>query len=829
MKLSFLFKHAWRQLSRMRTYTFINAVGLIVSLTGAIIIARYVHQELTVDHYIPHLNRTFMLTNVQDDGTSHTEGVNHNHQENWEDPMADPAVECFTRFTGIYNGMGVTCDGHIYQAKAIAVDSMFLTMLPRKVLAGTTEMKAPTDAVIAKDFAERLWQGEHPIGKTLEHDGLTLTIVGMVDKAPVKCNFDYDLLVREDLKQFGYTGWSLIRLKEGEDWQEYNKRRTPFVESYEGQNYTYLWNFQLFPLADTYFDSPVKDYGMTGQFLLEGNWQSVCYLIAGAVMLLFVGLFNFFNIFVVVQSQRRRSMGVRRVFGASIGTLFGQIYVENVIVATIAVALSWCVIAMVSPAMSRFYSLSQIASPLFDITLSLAIILLFPLTISIYAVASMYSTRREEDIRNLSVGGNRQWSRHVSLLLQYVITFFLIVVSAYSICQLRYMLDADMGYKTENIVWFDLLPESRNPNIGGMTHEEYARLMKKQEEMASKADEALRRIKESPLFVQACYHHNESPSLTSGRCTVEDYGQKAKVAGGNGAFKPIAGISIDMDNIEMYGLKLLEGEKPQPERDDYTNYRIYMSKSAMEMLGAHYGNGDMIQFEDRLWFGYNQNGEYTNDNPPFTIVGVYDDIKLTHLGMKDIPFYIATGDQNMFDHYTYFLAEYKPGMRKEALAFLRSIFNELNDNGGDMPYKLIEDEIAKVYEDDSRTTLIYTTFALLSIFISCLGLLGISLYDIQHRRREIALRRVHGAMLTDVLRLMMKRYVIALIIATAVGTPLAIYALHFYIEGYAHHVVLTPWYFIAAFLIMLLLTFVTIYWQVRKAMKEDPADVLKSE
>jgi len=829
MNIIFLFKHAWRQLSRMRTYTFINIVGLIVSLTGAIIIARYVHQELTVDHYIPHLNRTFMLTNVQDEGTSHTEAVNHNHIENWEDPMTDPAVECFTRFTCIYNGMGVTCDGHIYQAKAIAVDSMFLKMLPRDVLAGTTEMKAVTDAVIAKDFAERLWPGEHPLGKTLEHDGLMLKIVGMVDKAPVKCNFDYDLLVREDLKMFGYTGWCLIRLKEGEDWQEYNKRRTPFVESYEGMDYTYQWNFQLFPLTDAYFDSPVKDHGMAGQFLLAGNRQSVSYLMAGAMMLLFVGLFNFFNIFVVVQSQRRRSMGVRRVFGASIGTLFEQIYVENVIVATIAVTLSWSIIALVSPAMSRFYSLSQIAAPLFDITLSLGIVLLFPLAISIYAVAGMYSTRREEDIRNLNVGGTHQWSRQVSLWLQYVITFFLIVVSAYSICQLRYMLDADMGYKTENIVWFDLLPESRNPTIGAMTSEAFDKLMKKQEEMAAKAEEAMRRIKESPLFVGACYHHHESPSLTSGRSMVEDYGQKAKVAGGNGAFKSIAGISLNMDDIEMYGLKLLEGEKPQPERDEYTNYRIYMSKSAMEMLGAHYGKGDMIQFEDRLWHGYDREGNYTNDNPPFTIVGVYDDIKLTHLGMKDIPFYITTRQQERFNHYTYFLAEYKPGMRKEALAFLRSIFDELNDNGGDMPYKLIEDDIAKVYEDDSRTTLIYTTFALLSILISCLGLFGISLYDIQHRRREIALRRVHGAMLADVLRLMMKRYLIALIIATAVGTPLAIYALHFYIEGYAHHVALTPWYFIASFLMMLLLTFVTIYWQVRKAMKEDPADVLKSE
>ena len=77
MNITFLFKHAWRHLSRMRTYTFINVVGLIVSLTGAIIIARYVHQELTVDHYILHLDRTFMLTNVQDEGTSLTERGKH--------------------------------------------------------------------------------------------------------------------------------------------------------------------------------------------------------------------------------------------------------------------------------------------------------------------------------------------------------------------------------------------------------------------------------------------------------------------------------------------------------------------------------------------------------------------------------------------------------------------------------------------------------------------------------------------------------------------------------------------------------------------------------
>ena len=163
------------------------------------------------------------------------------------------------------------------------------------------------------------------------------------------------------------------------------------------------------------------------------------------------------------------------------------------------------------------------------------------------------------------------------------------------------------------------------------------------------------------------------------------------------------------------------------------------------------------------------------------------------------------------------------------MAFLQKLYEEENGSGSIIPHKYIEDEIEKIYAEDARVARIFTTFAILSILISCFGLLGISLYDVRQRRREIAIRKVNGARFKDIFRLIARRYLSALGAAIVIGTPLAIYALHFYMQSYAHHVPLTPWYFIGAALLMFLLTLATIYWQIRKAASENPADVMKSE
>lgn len=818
---------AWRSIVRMRTYSFINVVGLVVSLTGAIIIARYVHQELTVDHYVPQLERTFLLTNVnKEHNVGHTDAVNHNSADNWQDPMADPAVECFTRFTCIYGGLGVKTDDRMHKARAIAVDSMFLRILPRDVLAGTAEMKNPTDVVVTKDFADRLWPGEHPIGKTLEHDGNVLSVVGMVGAASTKCNFDFELLVNPELKRFMYVGWSLIRLKEGEDWTAYNKRQLLFTETYRGGG-SYDHHFQLFPLAKAYFDAPLEDYSQgADRYFVKGDRQSMNYLIAGATMLFAVGLFNFINIFAIVMQRRRKGMLVRKVFGATTAKLFGQIYTENVLIALIAVVLSWGIIAVASPAMVRYYNLSQLPSPSFDILLSLAIVLFFPLVITLLSMRSISGPIKSSP----SGKSEGALSRRLSLGLQYVISFFMLVVSSYSIHQLHYLLTADMGYRTEDIIWFDLLPESHNMNASDMTHEEYEERMRKDGLFREQAGEALRRVNESPLIVKACFLRNKRVSLTGGKSTVEDWGLRAKRADqDDSCFKNLAQMSIEAEALDIYGLKLLEGDLPDAEQDRFWDYRIFLSQSAKKTLGIENIASEQVQFEKRLWWGMDENGNFQTDNPPYTVVGVYDDFSLTHLASQDMPFIVEITGPGIYDEYTYFLAHYQHGKRRETLAFLQGIFEELNGAGSVMPYKLIEDEIAEIYAADARTARIYTTFALLAILVSCMGLFGISLYDVQRHRREIAIRRVHGAKVQDIFRLISRRYLVALGIAVAVGTPLALYALHYYIMGYAHHVPLTPWYFLGTALLMLLLTLATIWWQVRRATREAPSKVIKSE
>lgn len=813
----------------MRTFTFINAVGLIISLTGAIIIARYVHQELTVNHYVPELERTYIVLNnggyEERIGYSHAEARNYNNISNWEDPFSDPDVECFTRFSCEYGGLDVVANGIHYQLETTLADSMFIRMFPRQLIEGSLELKNPADAIITHEMADKIWPGESAIGKTLVQEDKTVTIVGVVDVPDTKYSFAYDLLLRDDFKQNMYIGWSAVRLKEGADCKEYNKRQKPFSESFTDRSKKYIRHFQLFPLSKLYFDSPIKDFAPGGEkFYPMGNKQNIMYLIGGAILLLFVGLFNYINIFSILIVHRRRGIAIRKIFGANTSDVFWMVFAENFILAFISVGCAWAIIGLASPLMTRYYNLTLLASPLFDVCISAAITLLLPLAISISAAVSSHRADFGKDIRK---GTSHHLVRRLSLGVQYTFTFFLIVVSSYSVSQLLYMLHADLGYKTENIVWFDMCPAARNLNRGAMTHDEWEQRGELMAAMVEQAEDCMRKIKASPLFECCCYG-GETPSLTASKVTIDDWGVELKADNEGAEYQRIAEIKLSPEETEMYGLKLLEGSRPDYDRDCYKAYRMYLSRSAKEKLGINDISKTHIQPLSRLWFGTDENGNYITDNIAYTISGVYDEFCMTHLGVEDIPFFI-TIRKNQFSESSYFLANYKSDKRDEAMAFLQNLYEEKNGTGSVMPHKFIEDEIEKIYAEDARVARIFTTFALLSILISCLGLFGISLYDVQHRRREIAIRKVNGAKFKDIFRLISRRYLIALGVAVLIGTPLAIYALHYYIQAYAHHVPLTPWYFLGAALLMLCLTLATIWYQVRRATRENPAEVIKSE
>lgn len=810
---TFIIKHAWRSITRTRTYTWINIVGLVISFVGAIIIARYVHQEFSVDSYVPDIDRTYLVVDKHSGEGSYslTRCMNLGNASNFDNILADRDVEFATNFTCIYRDLAAIVGDKSYTPRLICIENTFFDIFPRTLVSGRRELREENEAIVTTLFAEQVWGKENPLGQKMTVQFKEYVVVGVVEPTGVKANFDFDMLILDKPLNWGYIGNSVCRLKEGADWREVNSRHFAYTEDSNAMN---AFHFQLQPLDGAYFNSAIKRYNdFAHEFLLSGDIRSVTILIVAAIMLFAVGLFNYVNIFAIVSLCRRKNFVVRKVFGANRGVIFAQILAENIIVTGLAVALSWCVIAVVSPLVANYYSISQVPAPMFDIELSVAIILVFSLIITVPATVSLCRATLHNDNENAGHIPMRQ----MCLLAQYVLAFFLTVASLYSMFQFRYMLNSDLGYHTTDIINVNMLPETRSFVYTYDMDESY--YQQKRMEIFQKAMSISERLRQEPLVVNHAFDENSSASLT--HSNSEDITLYVKCAGKDQEYVNCEYIQMSFDEMELYDIKLTGGLKREDVFGKEDSWRpvMFVSESLSKQLGITDVHSVMLEQRRDL-------GEGRVQTDP--IHGVVSDFRSYTIGLDDKPKLLCVYDGPVGDLGS-MLVRVVPDKHDEALAVLKKIFAEEVGENEVMEYSWIEDEIAELYADDSRTALIYTTFALLSILVSCLGLFGISLYDIQRRRREIAIRKVNGAKFPDIFRIVVRRYIVAWGISVVIGIPLAIFALRSYMEGYVDHIDLSPVYFVVSALLLLAISVVTIYLQVKRASSENPSVVMKAE
>lgn len=807
---TYLFKHAWRSISRMRTYTIINLVGLVISLTGTIVIARYVHQELTVDDYIEDVDRVYVL--CQECGGMYAD-VDCDYYAQWMNgsfaPLEDKAVESYTSYYKIPRHLSVKVDGDFMSSEVYVSDSTFLKIFSYRVIEGRGVYDKPNSVLVSRRFAERVWHGESAVGKTIYAFGqIPIEVCGVLDEPSMKASFRFDMLVNPQFaSELQYYPCTVVRLKKGEDYRAFNRRCNEIVSSCHNEIMDSFYRngkLMLVPIKQLYF---MENYQRRiDNERTQGYWDNLMLVTASGVLLLFVGLFNFFNILTVVNSNRVKDFVIKKTFGASFGVVFRQLMVENIIITSSAMAVSWMLVVVVTLYITKHYDAYFYSSVVFDCSLTAFVIFFMPLVMSFI---SLFMIRKAISIRTVTVSErvqNKGIVRNGSLCLQYIATFVLLVVCGFSLAQLRYMLHEDVGYRTSDIVQFDLAPFACNLYFtpGQITDDAKQR--------QAMLPQAIKKIEESPLFISWDYWEMfPTPLLSLGKDSVSgvfyqlDEDSPARIGGY---------AILSHKTFEMFNLRMLEGKLlKENEYHDKNTLPLYITESTKKLLKIKDITKETVIV----------------DGGKVQIAGVVSDINTYHLSLDSRPVFLVISEATLPIDNTRMIARYVHGKRKEALAFLQDLYEEINGKGGQMEYLLIEDELENLYADDKRVAHLYTTFAMLSILVSCMGLFGISLYDIQHRRREIAIRKVNGAKMKDIFILMSRRYVYTLAVAVAIGTPIALYALHIYIEGYAHHVPLTPWYFVLSALLMLTLTLLTIFIQVRRAVKENPADVMKSE
>lgn len=788
---------AIRTLLRFRLYTAINILGLSLSLACCILIFRYVHSEVTTDHFIKELDRVCYI--CMDDENSHqtmlrgltpTDAYTPN-------PLADPAVELYSIF--YENGTDqIFVNNKTYNVASVAADTNYLKIVTLPILKSvrTRLLERPEDAIISESLAATLFGKEDPIGKEIRTStGGMITVSGIMGKPDTRFSMPVDLVMSSQIADYSKIMQSsaIVRLQPGTNPEQVNRTYETFRKFYNDDKRV---RFRLFPLEKLYFDNHIVAFQ---QNRLKGNLTHLLILSAIAGLILIIGLFNFINIYTVLVMKRAREFGMKKVFGAGSRQVALQLFAENLTMTTLALCLAWAFVEVGTKLLYNWLPILVPANQAFNIGLSAVILFLLPVVTSVYPYLQYNYTLPIVSIRSIGRSGGSTVSRSIFLCLQYTLTILLIVTAMYSVRQLNYMLSTDPGFKTDNIM---MIPPLNSPT--GSNMDLWKQFNGNTQRIASA-------IKESTLFTE--YDFSDGPT------EVPDYSSAMRLNGGE--WKYVKGSLSTGRYFNLLGLQAVEGRLWNDSIDSYLTFGVVINETAKKLLGVTDIETETLEASSFFVFSSDMD---RNQKPEYKIIGVVKDFSAGHLS-KAVPpmvfYHYETGPNRGV------MARVAPTRKQEAIAFLKEKYAEAW--GDEFSYTFLDDKIQALYEDDKRLVQVASFFALIAILISSLGLFSLSLFDVQQRFHEISVRKVNGATAADIRWMLLRKYYKLLAVAFLIASPVSWLIITKYTEDFAHKIAPAWWLFATALLLTAAISLLTLIWQIRKAARSNPADVIRSE
>ena len=785
-------KYAWRFLMRSKSYTIINLLGLAFSLACSIILMRYIHRELTVDtHCIDREHVYAICTN-----TEGNRGLSGLKQYNYDTISIDNRfVEAMTTYIPLEKDYVISGTNRI-PARCLVTDSVFFQLFHYPIVQGKLSLTTPQSALLTEKYARKIFGNENPIGKVLRYsNGKDITVEGIVGEPECKTTINFDIILSSKLSQhWERMNTELYRFLPGTDINAINK--TGSVPRYinDPKYDTRTHTFSLISVKDIYWDGSLTD--REPAMFLSGNHSHLIILSGVCLLLLLTGILNFINLYLVALLRRGKEYGLKKVFGVCGKTLFANIWIENTLLVLSALLVSWLIIEIMSAPTEYLFDI-HFSYTAFDGWLSASILLLLPVITSIYPYIKYNYTSPILSICSIGVQSHSKHFRMFFLGAQYIITFLLVVLSLYFNRQLGMLLNTEPGFRTKNIMNVNLVYESKD--FSSYTYES----MQQRRQRVMQLDNELNACPFIELY-EPSYENILTP--TFGTNYLNNKGEKVflNIHYATPAF------------FKLYDIKVIEGEIPDINKEDRRTVFV-VNKAALKALGYTSINGAGV---------IEENQKRANANASLQpIVAVVEDYFEGHLTSGIKPTIYPVGARFSGDLYQ---IAYTPGKKKEVIDFLRNLEYKVYGSE-DFEYTFLEDDIKAMYTQDRQTATIYSIFAGMAIIISSLGLLGISLFDIRQRYREIAIRKVNGASAKDLYRLLFRKYITVLIIAFVIAIPLAYYLINTYTQDFAVRAPVSIDIFIISLLLVIIISLGTLAYQIQKAAYINPTQIMKTE
>lgn len=789
--------YAWRFLARSKAYTIINILGLSFSLACCLILMRYIHRELTVDTHCVDRNEVYGVI-VDMEGSRGLSSYSNGNEK--DSTYIDPR---FIEMTGSAITMQndyVLSGNQRFQANVLAVDSGYLQLFPYRVVEGKLSLDNPQSAYLMEAFARKLFGKENPVGKVLRYsNGKDVTVAGVLAEPACKTLIRFDVLLSSSISEH----WERIptefyRFSPGTDMAEINRiaSNPRFVNPHMKDIDTRQETFSFIPLKEIYWEESVMKKLREDQMFSYGV-RSYLYVIGGICLLLFLtGMINFLNLYLVSSLKRGKEYGVKRIFGIHPKGLFAQMWIENLLLVGIALFFAWLWMEITTPWIEHLLACHFVYT-VFDLQLSVAILVFLPLLTAGYSYLK-YS-RMSPIVSIQSVGQNSRSVRvrMVFLFVQYLFCFLLVTLSLYFNQQLSLMLHTDPGIRTKDIIQANLIYESRDMAI----YRDPAKI----QERIDRIYHIDQQLNAYPHIQQWIAGHEWLPSP----------GYNIRFTNEAGQVHEVCTRTVSADFFRLFDVQVLEGALPK--KDDQRGTYFVANKAAMKVFGFDSCENARIA-ED-------SNVRASRKDPWKPVCAVVEDTYMSHVseGIKPTIYRVYVGYGG--DFYQIACA---PAHTKDVLDYLRTV--ELDAYGSeDFEYSLLEDDMQALYRQDRQVAYIYTVFAMVAIAVSCLGLFGLSLFDVRQRYREIGIRKVNGAQLKDIYRLLFRKYMFLLLVSFAVSIPIAVAVIIRYTENFAVKAPLGAGIFLWSFLLVSVISLGTLFWQVKRAARINPADVVKRE
>jgi putative ABC transport system permease protein len=779
-------KIAIRNFLRNKGFFIINVVGLTLGLACSLLIFLWTYSELTFDRFHKNFHRIYQLQQViyldKDKYTSERVGGALGPTI----ASKFPEVKLFARTGQFMNELLLSYIPqnnaqqriNLIEKNGLAVDSSFLKIFTFPLLSGNPD-KALTDVnsiILTDKTAKKYFRDEDPIGKTiLVNERIELTVTGVMKDVPFNSNIQFDFITPFNLlKEFqffndSYDGTTYITyflLHDNASEANLNVKIAPYLKSIRKSQLEY--KPFLVPLGKVHLYDEKRLY------------IGVYAFIAIAFLILITACINFINLTTARSFDRAKEVGIKKTEGASRGQLIQQFLGETILTTMISLFIAMIIIELVRPFFNKDVN-THISLDLLDPVILAATLILVIITgflAGIYPAFILSSYNPMYVIRNIrKTGKSGSLLRKILVITQFSISIFCIIGTIILVLQLKFMQKADQGFNKDNMIIVPLRGQLKEKN---------------------------NIVKTDLLSCSSILNVTTSSDLPDNVM----YGEIRWGKPDNDNNQSISRIMYaDFDFAETFQIKMKEGRFYSREFPGDSINAIVINPAIVDHMGYDDPIGKSFYFYDK----------------EYTIIGVINDFHFFPINLGGKALFIRLSERNNF-----MFVKFREGEANQAISYILNVTRQINPNYPPEYFMFDDYEriLNKIAKNSNKFLIIITPLALI---ISCLGLIGLSIFTTEIRTKEIGIRKAFGASIRNIIYGLFKDFGILISISIFISMPLVYITMNTVLNFFSLRMSISPWIFILTVILLFALTFIITGWQVYKAATKNPVSCLRYE